>query len=335
MTKTFKCCTIFFITSLWLVLMRMLFSFLNLSDNISSWLFSFLVQVVGMGLIPMLLYKYWVKEDIITGFSIKTKLPLSIYIIAIVLGFLLSYMTTGVSLVWQNLIALLGYTHTNNVGTIYSGAEVLIIQLICTAVLPAIFEEITDRGLALQMFKDIEDERVTIVLIAVLFGLLHQNIVQTGYTFVGGLVFAYLLIKTKSIIPGVIIHFINNALSVLNEYSSQKSGNLAKLQNYLYGFINDHFLLALISWIVAAAAIVWLLKIVKEKAAKINVSNVDNEFNYSPKKIEYIDDLFGITVRKNLSITSRAAWQEYAFLYATVVMTLATTLFTFIWGVWR
>lgn len=334
MTKTFKCCTIFFISSLWLVLMRMLFSLLNLSDNISSWLFSILVQVIGMGLIPMLLYKFWVKEDIISGFSIKTKLPKSIYIIAVVLGFLLSYMTTGVSLLWQNLIALLGYTHTNNVGTIYSGVEVLIMQLICTAVLPAIFEELTDRGLALQMFKDIEDERMTIILIGILFGLLHQNIVQTGYAFVGGLVFAYLLIKTKSIIPGIIIHFINNAISVINEYSSQRNGGFARLQSYLYKFINDHFLLALISWIAAAALIVWLLKIVKSKSTTI-VTDENDSFNYSPKKIEYIDDLFGVTIRRNISIKSRAAWQEYAFLYATVAMTLATTLFTFIWGVWR
>lgn len=304
----------------------------------SSWLFSFLVQAIGMGAIPLLLYKYWVKEDILTGFSIKTKLPIAIYFIAIIIGLLLSYVTTGISLIWQNVLALIGYTHVNGAGTIYSGVEVLIFELICTAVLPAIFEELTDRGLALEMFKEIEDERFTIILIALLFGLGHQNIVQTGYAFIGGLVFAYIAIKTKSIIFGMIIHFINNSISVIGGYSSQHNGAFAQLQNYVYSFISNHFFLALLSWIAGAFALVWLLKIVAKLASKHNVEPAEKSDSfgfYSPQKVQYIDDLFGTTLRRNMTIKSRVSWYQYAFLYASIAMTLSTTLFTFIWGIWR
>lgn len=318
--------------------MRILFSYINLSDNISSWLFSILVQMVGMGIIPLLLYKYWVKEDVMMGFSIKTKLPVSLYFIAIVIGLLLSYATTGISLIWQNVLALLGYTHVNGVGTIYSGVEVLIFELICTAVLPAVFEELTDRGLALEMFKEIEDERFTIILIALLFGLGHQNIVQTGYAFAGGLVFAYIAVKTKSIVFGMIIHFINNSLSVIGGYSSQHNGMFARLQDYVYGFISNHFFLALLSFIGASVVLVYLLKQMAAIVGKNN-SNTEQSNNsfgyYFPKKVQYIDDLFGTTIRRDMTIKSSASWYQYAFLYASIALTLTTTLYTFIWGIWR
>lgn len=318
--------------------MRILFSYLNLSDNISSWLFSTLVQAVGMGIIPLLLYKYWVKEDIVTGFSMRTKLPVSLYFIAIVIGFLLSYVTTGISLIWQNVLALLGYTHINGVGTIYSGFEVLVFELICTAVFPAIFEEITDRGLALEMFKDIEDERITIILIAILFGLGHQNIVQTGYAFMGGLVFAYIAVKTKSIIFGMIIHFINNAISVIGGYSSQTNGYFAKIQTVVYDFISNNSFLALISFIACGVLLVWLLKqmsaIAYNKCLKAEEES-DSFGYYLPKKVQYIDDLFGTTLKLDMTLKSSVAWYQYAFLYASIALTTISTIYTFIWGIWR
>lgn len=338
MSKTFKSCTIFFISGLWLVLARIVFSNVNLSDNLSSWLFSFIVQVIGMGIIPLTLYKLWIKEDIISGFSLNIKIPKIVYVIAIVLGFLLSYVTLGVSLIWQNVLALLGFTHINAPGTIYSGVEVLILELLCTAVLPAIFEELTDRGLALQMFKDIEDDKVKMVLIAILFGLAHQNIMQTGYAFIGGLIFAFLAIKTKSIIPGMIIHFINNALSVISGYSSQHNGFVAKIEDAVYAFITNYFLIALITWIGAAFLIIWLLKKTAEICAKDRPAEekVSDSYGYFfPQKVQYIDDLFGNSLTRDLIVKKRSAWYEYAFLYAYFAMTFATTLFTFIWGIWR
>ena len=84
--------------------MRIVFSFVELSDNVSGWLFSIMMQVIGMGVIPFVLFKFWVKEDVVSGFSLKVKIPPVTYLLAIVLGFLLSYVTTGVSLIWQNIL---------------------------------------------------------------------------------------------------------------------------------------------------------------------------------------------------------------------------------------
>jgi len=316
--------------------MRIIFGFVNLSDNVSGWLFSFLVQIIGMGVIPLVLYKFWVKEDIVTGFYLKAKIPPLTYVLAVVLGFLLSYLTTGVSAIWQTVLKLLGYTHVNSAGTVYSDAGVLVMELITTAMLPGIFEELTDRGLALRMFEGIEDEKTVIVLVALLFGLGHQNIVQTGYAFVGGLVFAYLALKTKSIFPGMIIHFMNNALSVISGYSSQHNGFYAAVENVVYSFINNYFLLAVLSWVITAVLIVLILKFIAKIQPKEEPKQTGDVF-FFPNKMQYVDDLFGSGLKKESvkPVKSKPYLYEYAFLYGSIALTFLTTLFTFMWGVWR
>jgi membrane protease YdiL (CAAX protease family) len=340
MTKTFKLSVIFFLSTLFLVVMRIVFSFIPLSDNVSGWLFSFAVQIVGMGLIPLLLYKFWVKDDIMTGFYIKTKIPFKIYILAVCVGFLFRYMTVGVSIIFQTILRLLGYNHVNSVGTIYSGWEVLLLSIITTAVLPAIFEEITDRGLTMRLFENVKEERTKIIYMAILFALAHQNIVQTGYTFVGGLVLAFLAIKTKSILPGMIIHFMNNFFSVLSGYSSQKNGVIALYENKFFQFVNNNFLLAMLSFIACGFVLILVLRyigeIMKKESLKEVPGQAENFYTYTPNgsNMEPLNDLFGFSTPKN-AIKARSKWYEYAFLYGAVALGLLSTIFTFLWGLWR
>lgn len=341
MTKTFKLSVIFFISTFFLVVTRIAFSYSTLSDNVSDWLFSFLVQIIGMGVIPLVLYKFWVKDDILTGLYIKTKIPKSIYGYAILVGFLFRYLTIGVSVIYQTVIRLLGYTHINSASTIYSGVEVLIMDIICTAMLPALFEEITDRGITMRLFDDVKDDKWKIIFIAVLFSLAHQNIVQSGYTFVGGLIIGYIAVKTKSIIPGMIIHFMNNLFSVISGYSEQTSGVYSHYEDLLYEYINNNFLLAILSWIITAVLIVVVLRKIRDIMKKrtpveTEPSEPENFYTYhqNSSNMEQLNDLFGFSTPKNI-IKTRSKWYEYAFLYGAVTLAFATTIFTFLWGLWR
>ena len=241
MSKTFKTCEIFSITEFLLLLMRIIFGEVNLSDNLSDWLFSCLVQIIGLGIVPLLLFKFWVKEDIKTGFAFKVKLNPLIYVLAILIGFTLHILIIGVSVIWQNVAIMMGYTPTNGSSVIYSGAEVLILSIITTAVLPGICEEITYRGLGMQMFESAGDDKFKILMTALLFGLGHQFILQTGYAFVAGLVLGYLAVKTRSIIPGIIVHFINNCISVISEYSEQKGGAYFKFEDTLFNLFFENW----------------------------------------------------------------------------------------------
>lgn len=331
-TKTFKLGLIFFISSLWLVLMRIAVSYMPFSDNVTSWLFSFLVQVIGMGLIPFLLYKQWIKGDVKEGFHLKSKIHPLNYVLAVVLGFLLYYLTIGVSLIYQNIIIMLGFKHiTTGLGTIYSGWEVLVMQFITVAMMPAFFEEFLDRGLLMSVFRKEEDQKKVIIILAVIFALAHQNITQTGYTLMGGLVIAFMAVKTKSIWPGAIIHFINNGMSVIIDYSSQKQLPLGVLHEKFYDFLNQNILIIFVTWIATAFLIVYLLKLV----AKLNYQKSEQKEQREIQMAESIYKLFGENNDTVVLPREKTRLWEYGMVMAAVALTFATTIFTFIWGVLR
>ena len=315
MTGIAKKCCIFFIASAWLLLCRILLSYVNLPDNYSDWLFTFLAHGVGLGVLPLVLYKFWVKEDVLTGLSVKSKkkIPLAVWGLTVVAAFLTAFVTRGVSVVWQTLLRAVGYTHVNSVGVIYSDVGVLLMDILATAIMPALFEELTDRGLLSSALGGMDDS-VKVVLIAFFFALAHQNVVQTGYTFVGGLVFAYLLVKTKSIFPGVIVHFVNNFLSVMSNYSDQVGGLYAKVTDLYYAFVSNFFFLSLLLWLAAGVGLYFLLRYLGKVEDRANAPDEGAE-------VEPTGEV--------------GAWYEYAFLYGAAAMMLLTTAFTTIWGIWR
>lgn len=82
--------------------------------------------------------------------------------------------------------------------------------LIAVAVLPAVFEEIIFRGVLLNGLKDFGKTGAVLVCGA-LFALYHQNPTQTLYQFCCGAAFALVAIRSGSILPTVLSHFLNNA----------------------------------------------------------------------------------------------------------------------------
>ena len=53
-----------------------------------------------------------------------------------------------------------------------------------------------------------------------MFGLMHQNIIQIVFAFGMGLIFCYLYERTGSIVYCMLLHFINNGVSVALPYIS-------------------------------------------------------------------------------------------------------------------
>ena len=93
----------------------------------------------------------------------------------------------------------------------------LLLNLLSTAVLPAIVEEMIFRGFLLGALRR-HGNGMAVVLTAVLFGFFHGNILQFPFAFILGLGLGYAVVCTDSIWPAVAIHFANNAMSVLIAY---------------------------------------------------------------------------------------------------------------------
>ncbi len=89
-----------------------------------------------------------------------------------------------------------------------------ILYVIATAIVPAFAEEFAFRGVVMGTLRKYGDT-FAIIATSVLFGAMHGNISQIPFAFILGLVFAYVDCITGSIIPSIIIHFINNFYAVM------------------------------------------------------------------------------------------------------------------------
>lgn len=94
-----------------------------------------------------------------------------------------------------------------------------LISLLSTAVLPALLEEMIFRGYMLRALRPY-GETTAIWVTALLFSLLHGNVLQIPFSFVLGWLFGYLTVRTNSIWPAVMVHFMNNAYATCQQYGA-------------------------------------------------------------------------------------------------------------------
>lgn len=93
-----------------------------------------------------------------------------------------------------------------------------LLGVLVVAVTPAICEEIFFRGYVFSALRGKLKITTAIILSAALFGIFHMSLAKLLTTaFLGGVI-AYVGYKSKSIFPGMVIHFLNNTLSCIALY---------------------------------------------------------------------------------------------------------------------
>lgn len=104
--------------------------------------------------------------------------------------------------------------------------SVLILYGITVAVIPPIVEELLFRGMVLHGLRKYGDG-FAVVVSAILFGLYHGNFVQMVFAFFAGLVMALVVVKTGSLWTSILIHFMNNSISLTLEMIQRFAGDQA------------------------------------------------------------------------------------------------------------
>ncbi len=208
---------------------------------------------------------------------------------AYVFNLLLSFMNINLSMFgFENKASDYGST---------SGTVENIIYFIAIAVVPPIIEEFLFRGAILGSLRK-HGDALAIVVSAVMFGFAHSNFIQTPVTFLTGLVLAYLTVKTNSLIPAIIIHFVNNSSSVAFSLLSQ-----LKLDEMIYSVID--FSIALVFVLSGLICTAMLIKKFGNKLFEFDSSSEDN-----PN---------GLTMAKRLRYVFTSPWM---IIYTAVVLLL-------------
>lgn len=156
-------------------------------------------------ILPITLGYYGTKDknnplDFVSEHRIKKSLPLIAPTLVLVM--LLAYITSVI------ITAITGKTNAVDLG------DSLPLAILSHAVLPAIFEEALFRYIPMRALKG-EKTLAVIIYTAAIFALIHHSFFSLPYAFFAGAAFMLVDIMTGSIWPSVIIHFLNNLLSVL------------------------------------------------------------------------------------------------------------------------
>lgn len=320
-----------------LTLLNVLFSVIpnNMSDNSVDMVFTLISQIVCMGIIPFVFAIIFTKKKdqnfaqaskgLFVSYGYTKKLKPQAWLLTIPLALSMFLVTQLLSTITALFLLAVGFQLPITAGTIYKGPLDLIKWIVLTAVLPAIFEEFTHRGLALHALKERGSELTQVVLSGLLFALMHTNIIQAFYAFVGGCIFGYLTVRSGSIYPAMILHFTNNALSCLSSYAMQYPNSALGFLNTINEFWATNTVTILLRGVVLVANLflfIFLLscflkfvdKRTPVKGVKIPKTNVDIDL-YRPDGKAMLTDNF--------------------IMYGTIAMLSLSTLFTLIWGIMR
>lgn len=139
------------------------------------------------------------------------KTPAWTYLYAVLLG-----VTAGVALnnilILSNISSISASYQTTSAG-LY--ASPVIIEVIGLGVIVPVLEECLYRGVIFRRIRDMVDARKAILFSALIFAVVHGNIVQFLYAFVFGLLLSYAYETYESIKAPVLLHCAANLGSVL------------------------------------------------------------------------------------------------------------------------
>jgi sodium transport system permease protein len=89
--------------------------------------------------------------------------------------------------------------------------------LLLVAVLPALSEEVTFRGVLLAGLRRSGSRWIAVIGSALVFGLFHFNPYHMVAATTVGLLLGWVALESGSIVPGMLIHLVNNATQVLED----------------------------------------------------------------------------------------------------------------------
>lgn len=240
---------------------------INMMNIISQYLTLFM---------PVIIFILITKKDFKKTLSLS-KLKLSNIPIIILIAVVMQPFLTTVSLIASSIVG-------DQVSGIIESATTpsFFLTLFGLAITPAICEEFLLRGVILDGYRGKTIKKAAIMN-GILFGILHMNFHQFAYTFFLGVLLAYIVYITGSILSSILIHFINNGTAVLGAHFINTGGSEVSkevvAEGVRLGYAN--IVVAAISLFLTLSLVKLLIKINKKDMSKV----------YTKYKKDYIFNL--------------------------------------------
>lgn len=209
-TVSTSLCMYFLLTLLFSIPFSAVLAGLGIKADLSIQLLSILTTIC---VIPILIKRYTRKLEITIPFDKHLNLSFSkvLYYTLISIG---SSMILGILTNLINLLLLqFDLQMTMPDLSFKNDAFYNMIIILSVCVIAPVFEELFFRGFILQALKR-HGNVFAIITTSILFALLHGNLVQAIPVFALSIVISYSVIRTNNVLIGILIHFLNNSLSI-------------------------------------------------------------------------------------------------------------------------
>lgn len=202
---------------LMITVMIIFYGFISKIISVSDTILSFIIQFGVIFCIPIFVFIVYTKVDIKQTFKLN-KINLKQVALVSIFSICLIPLAAILSAI-SNIFVELPLESTKPLYPLW-------LLIISNALIPAVFEELTFRGIFLSNYDEVNTRKVAI-LNGLLFGLIHLNITQFAYAFMFGYAFVYLVRVTKSIYATILAHFLINAINIV-------------LDRYVFSTITDN-----------------------------------------------------------------------------------------------
>ena len=105
----------------------------------------------------------------------------------------------------------------------------------CIAVVPSVCEEILFRGYLMQNINQKHSQGIAIIVSALIFAIIHLNPITFIPIFILGLYLGTLFYLTGSILPAILLHFLNNFIVILSV--NYYYGEQVNITNIWFGIV--------------------------------------------------------------------------------------------------
>ncbi len=169
-------------------------------------------------------------------------------------GILLCVGTACIGMALNNFIAMTPLIETSTgfkQANLFFFSGGILIRILTSCIVVPIAEEVLFRGIVLRRVTRMTDERWGIFFSAVLFGIVHVNLVQFLYATLLGVALAVIVMKTKKVSFAVLAHGMTNLAAIVRSetgildfsYKADAIGMLFSCLLLLAGIFTLHFVL--------------------------------------------------------------------------------------------
>lgn len=159
----------------------------------------------------------------------ERKVSIGNMVLAVISGTGLCMTANIVSSLFLAVATLFGFNLTSPDVPMPDGIAGMFLSFVRVVIVAAMAEEISLRGYVMGNLRKYGDA-FAICVSSVVFALMHGNLVQAPFALIAGFTIGYFTVKTGTLWTGIIIHGLNNfisiAVSYIMEYLGQDTGTI-------------------------------------------------------------------------------------------------------------